>query len=150
MIRPHFAAACCAVAMLTGFAMSASACVIPLPECSLDGGGIALLNGDNAGAVHFTEQRIVDGRTEARSVLVECTSRQAIAIEEPESWDDPYYDAYDLMSDALYSEQAVTLRALTWDIRALGVEVERITLPDGHCGCDLPNMPPPEYYCPEF
>lgn len=150
MIQPRIATASYAMVVLTGFVTSASACVIPLPECALDGGGIAYLNGDNAGAVHFTEQRVIDGWTLARSVLVECTSRQGIAIEEPDSWDDPYYDAYDLMADAMYSEQAVTLRALTRDIRALGVEVQRITMPEGHCGCDLPNMPPPEYYCPEF
>ncbi|MGI3186231.1 hypothetical protein [Nioella aestuarii] len=150
MSKSQPATAFCAAAVMAVLATPAMACVIPLPDCPLDGGGIAYLNGDNAGAVHFTEQHVVDGRTEARSVLVECTSRQGIAIEEPDSWDDRYYDAYDLMSDALFSEQAVTLRALTRDIRALGVEVQRITLPEGHCGCDLPNMPLPEYYCPEF
>lgn len=149
MSQPRLAAFCAQI-LLACSAVPASACVIPLPDCSLEDGGIAFLNGYNAGAVHFTEQRVIDGQTEARSLLVECTSRQGIAIVEPHSWEGPYYDAYDRMIDALYSEQAVTLRDLAREIRALGIEVDRITLPAGHCGCDLPDMPPPEFNCPEF
>ena len=140
----------CALAVLACSTVPASSCVVPLPECGVAGGGVAFLQGYDAGSVLFLEQRYEGGTTVARSVLVECSSRQAISMVEPYSWDDPYYDAYDLISEALHSEQAVTLRDLARDIRALGIEVDRITLPDGHCGCDLPEMPPPNYYCPDF
>lgn len=130
-------------------AAPALACLPPLTECSLGDGRYAVLQGHNGNGVLFSEYAD-DGAAPNRTVLVECHSRRAVAITDPEEPDERDYDAYDLMADALFSEATVTLRQIARDIRALGVDARLVTLPAGHCGCDLPAMEPEYFACPEF
>ncbi len=130
-------------------ATPALACLPPLTECSLGDGRYATLQGYNASGVLFSEYS-PDGTASNRTVLVECQSRRAVAIIDPEELEERDYDAYDLMADVLFSEAAVTLRQVARDIRALGVDAQIFTLPAGHCGCDLPAMEPEYFACPEF
>ena len=130
-------------------ASPALACLPPLTECPLGDGRYAVLYSHYGTGVLFSEYG-PDPDAPGRTVLAECQSRRALAIPEPQEQEERDYAAYDLVAQALTSEEAVTLRQLALDIRALGVEAQIFTLPEGHCGCDLPGMEPEYFACPDF
>lgn len=127
----------------------ALACLPSLVECPLGDGRQATLYSHFATGVLFSESS-ADGTAPSRTVLVECQSRRALAIPEPQAQEARDYAAYELLTEALNSRAAVTLRQLALDIRALGVEAQIFTLPEGHCGCDLPAIDPDYVTCPGF
>lgn len=126
-------------------APAAQACSIQPQSCGVPG-GVAYLNGENGAVVSFLEY-VAD--TE-RHVVTECTTRSSLRITHPGDDADQaaYWAAEEVLIEAVYDDEEQTLRQLQRQITRMGVEVERFTLPAGHCGCDLPTMPRPPSNCP--
>jgi len=126
-------------------APAASACAIQPQSCTIPGGGVAYLDGFNGAVVVFSEY----ANEAERFVVTECNSRSSLGIVPP-SGDDwsAYWAAQATISDAVFDEADQGLRDLADQIRQTGVETQVFTLPDNHCGCDLPRMPVPRSNCP--
>lgn len=136
--------------VFTVLALQAQACVAPVQECTLPDGRVAQLSADRETAVAFFEYPAWGQSGPTYFTVVECNSRQGLLLQEPEMPDDNFYDAESLLIDAIHDDEETTLSELMRRVRRLGVEVERITLPQGHCGCELPELPVPYIECPSF
>lgn len=127
----------------------AQACLIEPQSCETPNGGNAIFGGNEGAVVLFSEYGPGDAHS---AVVVECESRHALAISPPNDhdWND-FWDAERLINDAVFDDQPHTFRQLARQIRReTGVEARAFTLPDGHCGCDLPQIAPPPVACPVF
>jgi hypothetical protein len=74
--------------------------------------------------------------------LIECKSRKGIKIKLPEDEDGwlPPDDVLDYLVEAATSEKSYTFSQIRAGLRALSQDSRMTTLPDGHCGCELPKM----------
>lgn len=125
----------------------ASACVIDVTQCDTDG-GIAYLHDHVGSVVLFNEARF-DTET-SRSLLVECTSRQGVMVEDAPDDYARLRDAEDYFRDVMFDAAPQGLDQIARRLRQRGIDAVRVQLPAGHCGCDLPAMPPPDNHCPDF
>ncbi|WP_146199960.1 hypothetical protein [Roseicyclus mahoneyensis] len=123
----------------------AGACVFDPPRCATVGGA-AFLQHVEGNVVWFNEWRDADQLT--RRVLVECTSRQGIMVTDRPDDDvrlrqvaEEYF--YEVMTD----DVPQTLDQIVRTLRGRGVAAQRVGLSAGHCGCDLPSIPPPPSSC---
>lgn len=123
------------------------ACAIMPQACEIAGGAEAHLNGSNGAVVFFRELAVGVERT----VVVECTSRAALAVTAPTTSDfDDYWAAENIMEIAVFDDAPQTLSQVAREItQETGLSTQRFTLAAGHCGCDLPNMPRPQTICPQ-
>ena len=124
----------------------ASACVIELAQCRTDG-GMAFLYEQAGSVVLFNEWRDGGG---SRSILVECTSREGVMVEDDPDDYTRLQDAEDLFRDVMFDDRPQTLDEITRSLRRDGIAAVRVQLSAGHCGCDLPRIPPPPSQCPDF
>lgn len=145
-LTSHLKVAALLPAAVVVCAGAAQACVIMPQSCGIAGGGEAQLNGSNGAVVLFRE--ISPGAE--RSVVVECTSRAALAITAPDTNDySDYWDAGAIMDEAVFDDTPQTLAQVARQItRETGLATEQFTLAADHCGCDLPNIPRPQSNCP--
>lgn len=128
-------------------APAAQACAIQPQSCFPAVGVEAALGGSRGSVVVFDEYRA--DRPDA-IVVVECNSRQSLAVDRPgDEATEAFWDAGNLISDAAFDDAEQTLQQLARQIRRqTGLEARLFTLPAGHCGCDLPNIPRPPSNCP--
>lgn len=126
----------------------ARACELSPPVCQVSDGRFASLvqvsEISGTDIAYFDEFVAAEGRTDAIYV-VECTSRQGVKAEIPptEGYLNETADrARDYLGAVVNSRRAYTLRQVRNGLRKMGIAAELITLPRGHCGCDLPKMPP--------
>jgi len=128
-----------ALALVSG---AASACVLDTPVCEVAPGRFArLVHPDliKQGATVFTEYEI-EGDDRERLYLVECRSRAGVVATLDGADPDTEHKAQDYLVDAVLATRSVGLGEIDRNLTRLGFETERLTLPLGHCGCDLTGM----------
>ena len=136
------------ISLATLAASAAQACVIPPPVCQVSPGVSAALDGQNGSVILFYED--YDNGQE-RYVVTECNSRQSLAVTDPTDYDSRFIEAINVISDAVWDDRPQTLAEVGADVRAAsGLQAELFTLPSNHCGCSLPQQPPPIFECPVF
>lgn len=129
--------------------VAAEACVIQMQTCDTAEGYATLY--DHEGSAVLFYDTVLDGMDlHQRMVLAECTSRQAVMLELPENSSEAQWAAETYMAEVLRGDAPRTIVQISRHLRGLGVDVVRGALAPGHCGCDLPAMPMPDNYCPDF
>ena len=138
-----------------GAAPHAAACALPPPVCEVSNGQIAVLDHANGNTVLFSQ---VDPDAEGYAptyVLVDCTKRQAVALGHlPEGADDAalqtHFQGRRVMDRELGTGARPRLREVHRQLQRMGLRSKRFTLMKSHCGCALPDMPPPPSSCPPY
>ncbi len=141
--------AACAIAVLAALgAGAAQACLVDPQSCAIPGGQ-AYYSTHRGTAVLYREW--LDGRDDSTLVVTECATRSSLAVLPPPGANadyGTYWAAETLLSEAVTDDAPQTLRDLQRQVERLGVATRLYTLPAGHCGCDLPAIPPPSVDCP--
>ncbi len=137
----------CAVALgLPAGPGMAQICFGPPAACEISDGVLAAYVEHRGRVVVFEEI----GTGADRMIVTECNSRSSLAITRP-SGDAiaGYFAAEDLIRRAVTDDMPQTLTDLADQItRETNTGTRIFILPQGHCGCDLPNIDPPPVTCP--
>jgi hypothetical protein len=139
-----------ALALATGLvavyaAAPAHACAISLPSCISASNGRtseAYINPTGNDTVSLFFEYNAAGDRPERMALVECKSRKGVEItlrSDAESWLPPN-EVTDYLTEVATSEKSYTLSQIRAGLRALGSGSKMMSLPAGHCGCELPKM----------
>ena len=99
-------------------------------------------------AVLFHEFSGTPEQQRRRVVLAECSSRRAVMVEIDEANPEAFWAAESYMIEVMHDDTPQTLTQIARHLRRLGIDADSVTLGAQHCGCDLPNIPIPENYCP--
>ena len=133
-----------ALSALAASAVGAMACVIDMPTCKVGTSGrfAQLAHSDLLGqSASVFEEYGFDGDDRRQVFIVECASRQGVSAEDLAGDSDTLGKAQDYLVEAALSERSFGLDEIRRKLERMGLSAARITLPDGHCGCDLPKMP---------
>ncbi len=136
-------------------AAQAAACALPPPVCEVSNGQRATLEHANGSTVLFSQLDPDAAGYWPTYVLVDCTKRQAVALGHlPEDADDTasqtHFDGRMVMDRELSTGAPARLGRVHRQLQRMGLRSKRFTLLKSHCGCALPDMPPPPSSCPPY
>ncbi len=136
-------------------AAHATACALPPPVCEVPNGQRATLEHASGSTVLFSQLDPDAAGYRPTYVLVDCTKRQAVALGHlPEGADDTasqtHFDGRMVMDREVSNGARPRLAQVHRQLQRMGLRSKRFTLLKSHCGCALPDIPPPPANCPTY
>lgn len=136
-------------------AAHATACVLPMPVCEVSNGQRATLEHAHGSTVLFSQIDPDAQGYEPTYVLVDCSKRQAVALGHlPDGAGDTafqkHFEGRMVMDRELSTGARPRLGHVHRQLQRMGLRSKRFTLLKSHCGCALPDMPPPPSSCPPY
>ncbi|MFN3208493.1 MAG: hypothetical protein ACE369_05745 [Roseovarius sp.] len=140
-------------------AAPALACSPPPPVCETANGQVAVLegvDGPDGTTVMFSQYDPGAAHQALTYVVVDCRTRQAVALGDLQGADtdsgamDTHFAGRMVMSDEVFSGARPRLGRLHRQLQRMGLRSKHFTLLKSHCGCALPDLPPPPSSCPPY
>ena len=144
-----------AIILIVGATSQATACALPPPVCQVSDGQRATLEHFDGTTVLFSQQDVEASNDAPTYVLVDCNRRQAVALGHLPSGTDhttfqSHLEGRRLMDHEVSTRRRPRLGRVHRQLQRMGLRSKRFTLMKSHCGCTLPDIPPPPANCPTY